>query len=338
MVRLPPQTSPPPTLGGIMATISSERPSHLSQIRLFPKRLRIPVGLGCLYSSSQEEFREEARNKDTCIRIVPNSQHEYYDEHTQSMAERRLPRSRTGRLERRPRDRRQSRHRCSSAGSAIPGSPGPCLAGYHRPRPDPLHRLPGQQLPEPAEGSGRRHAGYLLNPDEGGLAQIASILADRHDVADISIIAHGNAGEVELGSTIVTQASLAASAAALRTIGSAIAPNGDVLVYGCDVGEGTTGQSFVDALAATTGAHVAAASHIVGDVAVGEGWNLDVTSTGSPITAPQVLSTKALDSYASPPLMNAPPTDFPISVTSFTATPASTRAAPPRSLAAATCS
>ena len=159
---------------------------------------------------------------------------------------------------------------------------------------------------------------YLLNPDEGGLAQIASILADRHDVADISIIAHGNAGEVELGSTIVTQSSLAASAAALKTIGGAIAPGGDLLVYGCDVGEGTTGQSFVDALAATTGAGVAAASHIVGDVAAGDGWNLDVTSTGSPITAPQVLGTRALDSYASPLLANAPPAGFPISVTSFT--------------------
>ena len=159
---------------------------------------------------------------------------------------------------------------------------------------------------------------YLLNPDEGGLAQIAAVLADRHGVADVSIIAHGNAGEVELGSTIVTQTDLAASTAALKTIGGAIAPGGDLLVYGCDVGEGTTGRSFVDALAATTGAHVAAASHIVGDVAVGDGWNLDVTSTGTTVAAPQVLSTRALDSYASPLLINAPPAGFPISITNFT--------------------
>ncbi len=159
---------------------------------------------------------------------------------------------------------------------------------------------------------------YILNPDEGGLAQIAAILASRHDVADVSIIAHGNAGEVELGSTIVTQATLAASATDLHTIGAAIAPGGDLLVYGCDVGEGSAGQSFVNALAATTGANVAAASHIVGDVAAGEGWNLDVTSTASSITAPMVLSTEAIDAYAHPLIINDPPAGLPITFTTFT--------------------
>lgn len=159
---------------------------------------------------------------------------------------------------------------------------------------------------------------YVLNPDQDGLAQIEAVLAGRRDVPAISIIAHGNQGEIELGAGIVTQASLAGSAAALKSIGAALAPGGDLLLYGCDVGMGSAGQSFVDALAAKTGAVVAASSHMVGDVAAGEGWNLDVVSRTGAKLAPQVLSTAALDSYKSPLLQNAPPPGLPISIGTFT--------------------
>lgn len=159
---------------------------------------------------------------------------------------------------------------------------------------------------------------YMLRSDQDGLAQIAETLAGRHDVSDVSIIAHGNQGEIELGSTIVTEATLNANAATLRTIGHALAPGADILLYGCDTGEGSAGQQFVDTLAAATGATVAAASHLVGDVAAGDGWNLDVTSTGAAVAAPQVLSAAALNSYDHPLVINSPPTGLPISVTTFT--------------------
>ncbi len=159
---------------------------------------------------------------------------------------------------------------------------------------------------------------YILNPDEDGLAQIARVLGNRTDVPVISVIGHGNQGEIELGSSVITETTLNQSQAVLAAIGHAVAPGGDILLYGCDVGEGSAGQQFVDSFAAATGARVAAASHLVGDLAAGDGWNLDTTSTGAAITAPQVLSSTAIADYTHPLVINAPPTGLPITITSFT--------------------
>ena len=159
---------------------------------------------------------------------------------------------------------------------------------------------------------------YILNPDEDGLAQIARLLGSRTDVPVISVIGHGNQGEIELGSSVVTETTLNQSQTVLAAIGHAVAPQGDILLYGCDVGEGAAGQQFVDSFAAATGARVAAASHVVGDLAAGDGWNLDTTSTGSAIKAPQVLSSTAMADYTHPLVINAPPTGLPITITSFT--------------------
>ncbi len=159
---------------------------------------------------------------------------------------------------------------------------------------------------------------YLLDPQEDGLDQIAAALAGQTGIADISIIAHGGDGAIELGNTIVNSDTVTQSQAALATIGASLAPGGNILLYSCDTGAGATGQALVDQIASATGANVAAASHLVGDVAAGDTWNLDVTSTGSAIAAPQVLSAAAENAYAQPLMVNGPPTGLPISITSFT--------------------
>ncbi len=159
---------------------------------------------------------------------------------------------------------------------------------------------------------------YLLDPQEDGLQQIAAALAGQTGLSSISIIAHGGDGAIRLGDTIVNADTVAHSQAALAAIGASLAPGGDILLDSCDTGAGSTGQALVDQIAAATGANVAASSHLVGDVAAGDGWNLDVTSTGSPMAAPQVLSKAAEDSYAQPLVINGPPTGLPITVTSFT--------------------
>ncbi len=159
---------------------------------------------------------------------------------------------------------------------------------------------------------------YLLDPQEDGLQQIAAALAGQTGISSISIIAHGGDGAIRLGDSIVNADTVAHSQTALAAIGASLAPGGDILLDSCDTGAGTTGQALVDQIAAATGANVAASSHLVGDVAAGDGWNLDVTSTGSPMAAPQVLSKAAEDSYAQPLVINGPPAGLPISVTSFT--------------------
>ena len=51
--------------------------------------------------------------------------------------------------------------------------------------------------------------------------------------------------------------------------------SGDLLLYGCNVGAGASGQQFVESLAQLTGADVAASDDVTGGVAVGGDWELE---------------------------------------------------------------
>ncbi|MBA4174407.1 MAG: hypothetical protein C0511_17575 [Hyphomicrobium sp.] len=52
------------------------------------------------------------------------------------------------------------------------------------------------------------HEVILIDSSKGGLAQIASYLADRNDVAAIHIISHGEAGTLYLGTDTITNETL----------------------------------------------------------------------------------------------------------------------------------
>ncbi|MFO1405018.1 MAG: DUF4347 domain-containing protein [Azonexus sp.] len=116
---------------------------------------------------------------------------------------------------------------------------------------------------------------YLLTPDSDGVEQIARITANYHDLASIQIVSHGKAGEILIGSTEFNQESLANHQAALTRIGQSLAQEGDILLYGCNVAEGDTGQQFIQTLAAATGADVAASTNVTGSSAFGGDWVLE---------------------------------------------------------------
>ena len=86
---------------------------------------------------------------------------------------------------------------------------------------------------------------FILQGDRDGVQQIADIIHDNnlHDLSSIQIVSHGGQGEVRLGSTVLTDANLAAHADALSAIGQALTANGDIPLYGCDVGGGAVAAS-----------------------------------------------------------------------------------------------
>jgi|GEM_PF-1047776 len=114
---------------------------------------------------------------------------------------------------------------------------------------------------------------YLLNAEEDGVAQMSSILANYSALDSIQVISHGSTGTLYLGSTILNSTSLYSYESQLQEIGSSLTATGDILLYGCNVGAGETGQSFVTAFVELTGADVAASDNITGQ---GGDWNLEV--------------------------------------------------------------
>ncbi|MCF5915343.1 DUF4347 domain-containing protein, partial [Aeromonas veronii] len=130
--------------------------------------------------------------------------------------------------------------------------------------------------------------------DAGGdaLAQIADWAANHTGYDAVHIISHGTEGQVRLGNLTLTSANLASYSTQLSTLGEALNPNGDLLLYGCDIAAGS-GANLIASLASITGADVAASTDDTG----GKGdWQLEANN-GS-IEAGQPLTAQAMARYS----------------------------------------
>ena len=67
---------------------------------------------------------------------------------------------------------------------------------------------------------------YVLDPNSDGVQQIADILAADNltGLSSISIVAHGAPGEMEIGSTLLTDQNLSQYSNALSEIGASMRP------------------------------------------------------------------------------------------------------------------
>lgn len=118
----------------------------------------------------------------------------------------------------------------------------------------------------------------LLDASKDGLQQMADYLQGRSGLDAIHLLSHGADGTVQMGNVWLSSANLAEHSTALQSIGAALKADGDLLLYGCDVGEGGQGQGFLDQLAQITGADVAASADDTGAASLGGNWTLERSS------------------------------------------------------------
>lgn len=130
-----------------------------------------------------------------------------------------------------------------------------------------------QQLIDGLENGAEYH---VLDSTSNGVDQIADIVNGRTDIAGIHVLSHGSEGAVFLGNTTLNTTTLEQNRDALEIIGQSLSKDGDILLYGCNVGTSDTGQAFIENIAGATGADVAASDDLTGK----DGdWILE-TSTG----------------------------------------------------------
>ncbi|MES2207800.1 MAG: DUF4347 domain-containing protein, partial [Pseudomonadota bacterium] len=153
-------------------------------------------------------------------------------------------------------------------------------------------RLPDYQQIVAAAESGIEVV--VLDPNHDGVKQMADALKGRTDIASISIVSHGDSGVLLLGDAVLHQGDINRYSMELKTIGNALAATGDIKLYGCDVGAGSKGQAFIQALADVTGADIAASTNITGSVSYGGDWDLEI-STGHIEATPVLDSQKISD-------------------------------------------
>jgi Ca2+-binding RTX toxin-like protein len=132
----------------------------------------------------------------------------------------------------------------------------------------------------------------LIDTEQDGLTQIAAALQGTSNLQSIQVLSHGGPGSLLLGSGSITSSTLQSQAALLASIGAALAPDGDLLLYGCNVAQGDAGAEFIALLAQLTGADVAASTDLTGDTALDGDWALEA-STGAIESTGIALTTQA---------------------------------------------
>jgi len=95
--------------------------------------------------------------------------------------------------------------------------------------------------------------------------------------AALHLYSHGSPGRFQVGGQEITTGNLPASGEDWSSIGSLLAPDGDLLIYGCSVGRGAVGVELVEALASLTSADVAASINPTGGGGSSD-WFLETNS------------------------------------------------------------
>ncbi len=120
----------------------------------------------------------------------------------------------------------------------------------------------------------------LLDSTRDGIEQIAEALRGRSNIDGLHLIAEGNTAELHLGTTFLTQDAISGQYANLFTqMGQSLSAGADLLIYGCNFGEGDTGLEAMQTLADLTGADIAASTDRTGHVSEFANWKLEA-STG----------------------------------------------------------
>ena len=116
----------------------------------------------------------------------------------------------------------------------------------------------------------------LIDGARDPLDQIASYMDGQSGISAIHIISHGSEGELILAGRNYTADVLSQQYSMdMARIGRALAPDGDILLYGCDIAEGSAGQRFIDQVAKMTGADIAASTDLTGATYLGGDWVLE---------------------------------------------------------------
>ncbi|WP_262300076.1 Ig-like domain-containing protein [Microvirga sesbaniae] len=157
---------------------------------------------------------------------------------------------------------------------------------------------------------------HVLDAAQDGLAQIAAILEGRSNVEALHVVGHGSQGSLDLGTLTLDAGNIGTYSDVLGRIGNALAEDGDILLYGCNVADSALGAQFVGQIAQVTGADIAASIDLTGSAARGGDWTLEyrqgnVTTDGA-LNAEAVYNLDTLLDVTKDvtPTMNTQPGNF----------------------------
>lgn len=119
---------------------------------------------------------------------------------------------------------------------------------------------------------------HVIDSSRDGVRQMSAVLQQQSGLSAVHIVSHGSAGCLALGNSLLTVETLERYRGDLFAWQQALNERAEILLYGCNVGQGTLGEYFVRQLADMTGANIAASSNLTGNSELGGDWMLGAQS------------------------------------------------------------
>ncbi|MEZ6135354.1 MAG: LamG-like jellyroll fold domain-containing protein [Pirellulaceae bacterium] len=117
---------------------------------------------------------------------------------------------------------------------------------------------------------------HVIESTVDGVAFITETLRESSAwYSDVHLVTHGSAGQIQLGSLLLSVENLASYQSQLAGWGVYLTEDADILFYGCDVAQSLEGQELLTAIATWTGADVAASDDLTGHASLGGDWILE---------------------------------------------------------------
>ena len=135
-----------------------------------------------------------------------------------------------------------------------------------------------------------------LDPTRDGISQVTEFLQGRTGVATLAFISDGAPGRTLLGSTELNADTLEERAAEISQWSASLTEDGDILLLGCAIAEGASGNELLQHLADLTGADVAGSTNLTGSAELGGDLVLE-RQVGRIDAGAQAAVDAALDGY-----------------------------------------
>ncbi len=119
---------------------------------------------------------------------------------------------------------------------------------------------------------------FMLRADQDGVEQIVQDLAGLKDIEAIHIVSHGSVAKLILGNTELNLDTMQGKYKDdLTFIAKALTVNADILIYGCNFGDGNDGYAAMEKLSELTTADIEASTDSTGSSNLGGDWTLERT-------------------------------------------------------------
>ncbi|MEW6982225.1 tandem-95 repeat protein [Colwelliaceae bacterium 6471] len=109
------------------------------------------------------------------------------------------------------------------------------------------------------------------------LSQLKTVLQEYQNLDAVHLVSHAESGVILLGETKITEQLLREEIETLSTLDIALKSGGDLLLYGCNLADGESGESLIELIANTANIDVAASNNLTGNEALNGDWELEIS-------------------------------------------------------------